>query len=324
VVSPSAGWALALLVVTGFLIQKGGICAVYAVDQVLSERKASRFFSFLICVAAVAAVAPVLAANAIGCAETMPAYPLTTEALVGAAVFGVGAVINRSCAFGSIAHIGRGELAYAAMLPGLVLGFAAGEAWLSSPIPAIVAARPFADAVDPPLGIDWLAGASAAIVLAVLANTWMRRDRSLSWRARATHARWQPPVATAAIGVCGALACAVAGGWTYIEAAQRLVRGLPIAAAASDAMLFLALLAGAVFAAGIGGTLKLAWPDRAQSLRSLIGGLVMGIGATLVPGGNDWLVLRGMPALTLHAWVAYAAMTAAIAVTIVVARRLTR
>jgi hypothetical protein len=47
-------------------------------------------------------------------------------------------------------------------------------------------------------------------------------------------------------------------------------------------------------------------------MRGLGGGVLMGAGAALVPGGNDALVLHALPSLLPHAALAYTAMVAGI------------
>lgn len=41
---------------------------------------------------------------------------------------------------------------------------------------------------------------------------------------------------------------------------------------------------------------------------------MMGVGSLLIPGGNDDLILTGMPLLWPHAWISFATMFATIAV----------
>jgi toxin CptA len=48
-------------------------------------------------------------------------------------------------------------------------------------------------------------------------------------------------------------------------------------------------------------------------LRCFAGGVLMGWGSLLIPGGNDGLILVGMPLLWPYAWLAFASMCVAIA-----------
>jgi toxin CptA len=48
----------------------------------------------------------------------------------------------------------------------------------------------------------------------------------------------------------------------------------------------------------------------------------MGAGSALIPGSNDGLILLGMPLLFAHAWIAFAAMCAAVVFLMAAAHRL--
>lgn len=61
-----------------------------------------------------------------------------------------------------------------------------------------------------------------------------------------------------------------------------------------------ALIAGMTAATVISGTFKLCASSGRQWLSAVAGGLLMGIGATLVPGGNDAMLLTGVPLLPLN------------------------
>jgi hypothetical protein len=64
---------------------------------------------------------------------------------------------------------------------------------------------------------------------------------------------------------------------------------------------------------------------RAASLaRCLIGGVLMGWGSLLIPGGNDGLILVGMPLLWPYAWIAFATMCLTIGGAQTLQRRLAR
>jgi toxin CptA len=48
-------------------------------------------------------------------------------------------------------------------------------------------------------------------------------------------------------------------------------------------------------------------------LQCFAGGLLMGWGSLLIPGGNDGLILLGLPLLWPYAWVAFGTMALSIA-----------
>ena len=83
--------------------------------------------------------------------------------------------------------------------------------------------------------------------------------------------------------------------------------------AAARAVLALALVFGAGAGALSAGRFKWRAPGLHAAASCFFGGVLMGAGGALIPGGNDALVLLGMPLLQLSAFAAYAAMTAMIA-----------
>jgi hypothetical protein len=68
------------------------------------------------------------------------------------------------------------------------------------------------------------------------------------------------------------------------------------------------------------GGFRFDWTPRRAWLRNIFGGVLMGIGVALAPGGNDALVLYGIPSLSPHALPAFLAMAAGIAAALLVMR----
>jgi len=65
--------------------------------------------------------------------------------------------------------------------------------------------------------------------------------------------------------------------------------------------LFAAMLLGMVLSTWQRGSLRVDWRPQFAWARNFVGGLLMGLGAALIPGGNDALVLYGIPSLSPHA-----------------------
>jgi len=74
--------------------------------------------------------------------------------------------------------------------------------------------------------------------------------------------------------------------------------------------LLVALFLGALMGGVTAGRFALAPVRLAVLGRCLLGGLLMGWGSWLIPGGNDWLILIGVPLLWPYAWVALLTMSA--------------
>jgi prolipoprotein diacylglyceryltransferase len=90
-----------------------------------------------------------------------------------------------------------------------------------------------------------------------------------------------------------------------------------------DLAMLLAILGGAIVGGRIG---KVAIKQATRSsllenARDLGGGLLMGLGGGLVPGGNDQLILFNAPLLEPFAWLALTTMTLTILVCLAFERR---
>jgi toxin CptA len=277
----------------GAAIQRGATCAVAAVGELVEQRRASRLRSLL--EASLWVAAGLLSLRLLGPPPELPApYALTGWTLAGAALLGLGAFVNRACVFGAIARLGNGDWAYLATPLGFYLGCA-------SVGRVFAAARPQHQAGSDAL---WLAPAALGLALPVLAlaRLLLRRERP----------RWTPHVATVSIGLSFLALLLLQGAWAYTDALAELAEGMTQRTGVRLG-LFASLLAGAVAAGWQAGSWQPRRPTATGLLRCLVGGLTMGWGSLLVPGGNDGLILLGLPLLWPHAWAAFATMCAVIA-----------
>ena len=102
------------------------------------------------------------------------------------------------------------------------------------------------------------------------------------------------------------------GGWAYTDVLAELARGMS-ASVGARTVLALALLAGAALGGWTARRFRSTRISAAQLLRCLLGGVLMGWGSLLLPGGNDGLILVGMPLAWPYAWLAFATMCVTIA-----------
>jgi hypothetical protein len=126
-------------------------------------------------------------------------------------------------------------------------------------------------------------------------------------------------VATTIIGIAFAVTTAAQQNWSYSEVLSDLSHGV-MSGLHRKILLGVALLAGAILGGVTAGRFKIGAPDFARIVRHLAGGILMGAGALLIPGGNTTLALVGLPLLFPHAWLAFMS----ICVTIYIALRLHR
>lgn len=299
--------ALALAFIAGFALQRGGICIVIAVREAVEQGRWRRFLSFLECSAW--AMIGLLIVNAMGW-MALGAWPQQASiqmALLGGAVFGVGALVNGACAFGSAGRFAAGELSFLAFIPGFVAGAA-----LATVTGAAVAMRPGPQAPLPNAIIAGLVLALAAFAIWRLWTAWRDAPTLTETMARLRAPHWPAPLAMAVIAFANVALLTIVFAWPYttLLVDYALARGMDLLVRTLIALVF---LAGAAVGAATAGRFKLRSASWRELGARLGGGALMGFGAALIPGGNDALVLLGLPLLQPAAFAAYAAMAAVIA-----------
>ena len=85
-------------------------------------------------------------------------------------------------------------------------------------------------------------------------------------------------------------------------------------------VILVSVLAGMLLSTVQRGTFRVDWRPRRFWLRNFSGGVLMGLGVALTPGGNDALVLYGIPSLSPHALPAFVAMGIGVAAALVLMR----
>ena len=300
----------------GFAIQRGATCTVAAVDELVTKRSARRLASLI--EASVWVAGGLLLAQALHRLPIMPGgYALTPWTVIGGALLGLGAFVNGACVFGAIARFGSGQWAYLLTPVGFYLGCVSVTALFGTPAHSKL---PYG---SPVLSTPaWVAGLFVLFVVWRLARPLWRREpdatppehASLFKRAsNALTARiWSPHAATIVIGITFVVMLLAVGAWAYTDLLAELARGMA-ASLVARCLLLLAMLAGAAWGGWTAGRFRHTRITPAQVLKCTAGGVLMGWGSLLIPGGNDGLILVGMPLLWPYAWVAFVSMGVAIA-----------
>jgi toxin CptA len=298
--------------VMGFAIQRGATCTVAAVDELVTKRTARRLTSLVEASAWVAG--GLLVAQALGQLPKMPSgYAVAAATVLGGLLLGLGAYVNKACVFGAIARFGSGEWAYALTPVGFFVGCLSVSA-----VFAPMAPQRLSHASPVLLAPAWVAWALLALAGARVAWSWRagrRSGRTLSASV------WSPHAATTVIGITFVVMLLLVGAWAYTDLLTELARGMASNVWAR-CLLLLALLGGATLGGWTAGRFSSRRVAAAQALRCFAGGVLMGWGSLLIPGGNDGLILVGMPLLWPYAWLAFASMCAAIAAAQVLQRTL--
>jgi len=307
------GLAVAIVCATlmGFAIQRGGTCLVAAIDEAVSKRTINRLLALAEASALVAA--GMVTAQIFGILPMTPhAFALTGWTIVGGMIMGLGAYVAGACVFGAIARIGNGEPAYFLVPLGFFLGCVAALRLGMTRLPHIVAAHS-------PVLADALLFAGP--LLAIAAWRLWHTVHAVRRRDFAAYV-WSPHVATGVIGVTFVILFLVVGAWNYTDYLAEAARHM--GSRLSDrGLLLLALFGGALLGGWTAGRIKPARPTAAAIARCLAGGVMLGLGGSLVPGANDGLLLLGLPLLYPHAWVAFASMLLTIAAALLVQQRAT-
>ena len=303
--------AIVCAALMGFAIQRGGTCLVAAIDEAVSKRTINRLLALAEASALVAA--GMVTAQIFGILPMTPhAFALTGWTIVGGMIMGLGAYVAGACVFGAIARIGNGEPAYFLVPLGFFLGCVAALRLGMTRLPHIVAAHS-------PVLADALLFAGP--LLAIAAWRLWHTVHAVRRRDFAAYV-WSPHVATGVIGVTFVILFLVVGAWNYTDYLAEAARHM--GSRLSDrGLLLLALFGGALLGGWTAGRIKPARPTATAIARCLAGGVMLGLGGSLVPGANDGLLLLGLPLLYPHAWVAFASMLLTIAAALLVQQRAT-
>ena len=290
------GLALACAGRMGLAIQRGGTCTVAAVEELMSRQRPVRLLAMA--EASLWVGASLLCLHELGRLMKLPAgYALTRWTLAGAALLGLGAWLNRACVFGAIARLGSGQWAYAATPLGFYVGCLSVARVFPPPLPQALAEAPAVMAWP-----AWLVWLCAALVAG-------RMLMVLRWRRGLP---WSPHAATAVIGLTFMAMLLLAGAWTYTDVLADLAHDM-----GQNVTMRVLLAAALLLGALAGGMSRHLWrasrPSMSTVLRCFCGGVLLGWGSLLIPGGNDGLILLGMFLLWPYAWASIATMCATIA-----------
>ena len=316
--------SLLLAALMGFAVHRASLCTVKTVGEILSSRKAYMMATLLKAVLWVAAVSVPILLCLPDWAAPHRSYAVTLAAIGGGFLFGVGAVINGGCAFSTLGQLANGNLWMLTTL----LGFCMGVAGLSivAPIPEpsqnltpllLKAPKPL---IFAGLALLWLLACWEII------RVWRSRDKGKSWRQLFLSRHYRLSTAALLLGSCGGVLYVLHDAWTYTNVLKQEVQSLLLLneqPATINLLFFLALLGGMILSAWQRGSLRLRWRRIQAWPRHLMGGILMGAGAVLIPGGNDTLILKSLPGLSPHAIPAFAALLFGICATLLLMRLFT-
>lgn len=288
----------------GFALARANSCTVAAVHRLIVGKKYDWLRGLVVAAAASALTIYPLYLFFPDIFGNPQPLSIGLSVLLGGATLGLGALVNGSCMLGSVSLLGRGDLNFAFMLIGVLIAFLLQRTLPYFPAPEILQAS--GNELGQRLDIALL------VVFAVAVFWSMRRllrhgERQFFW--------------LLSIGVLGGLLFAANPYWSYTSALNRLSLRTLFASDISADIAAGTIFFGATASAILRDRLALVRPGIYRSSRSLVGGLLMGIGAIIIPGGNDVLLLWSIPSYALYGLVAYLVMIATIAIGLFVSQR---
>lgn len=271
----------------GFALNRGSICTVIATTELVSEKRPALFIALF--------EAAVWAALVYAILETSPTMQqgwLPLGYLVPAAMlFGIGSYVNGACVLGSVGHFGNGQIDFGFAFLGIAAAF-----YIESLFGLFPDQPPISASL--PLGSVLLAVALLAI-LALRLVVSLRSESNFQ----------QLTLLMGVIGSTFTVLAVLAPGFS-ITASVGTIVSIPIA----GAMISLCMFAGSFVSARIRmHRVMLEWPTISNILRRTLGGILMGLGAILIPGGNDTILLIGFPMGAWQAALAYVLLVASLA-----------
>lgn len=313
-----------LAALVGFVADRAGICTVKAVEEMLTTRRAYLLASFAKTVLWVIGITTVLVWWLDAATPGRLSIAIVFPGLFGGFLFGIGAVMNGGCAISTLTRLGSGNLGMVVTLAGFVAGVVLYE--LNGTWDAWAAYHPAA---------PWLELKTAsARMLGLLLSLWMlweiirlwRTTPKTRWQARLLARHYRLSTAAAIMGVSNGILYALLGTWAYSHtlrlSAVQLAGPVPLdrkfVSMALLWWLFLALIVGVLVSAFLNRRFVLAWRPRIGWFAYFSGGGLMGLGAALVPGGNDVLLLNAIPGFSPHAQPAYLAMLVGVSTALIV------
>lgn len=287
---------LVAVALMGLANQLGDTCTVSAMREIVLVRRYSRLASLL--EAAFWAGVGLMWLNAFDVLSTIPSdYAVSPLTIIGGVSFGMGALLNRACLFGTISRLGTGEWVYVFTPVGIYAG-----SLIASKLPS---PQPLLSNASLSLGNSpWLLTLTIGLFLIRL---YVHRLRIRQEKQSILKYVRSASVATTVIGISFITVFAVEGNWSYAELLSDFSRGntqtFPIKLA-----LFAVLMASSVWGAWATGQFQIIAPTIGNVIRCLFGGTLMGVGGMMIPGGNISLALLGIPLLRPYAWVAFASI----------------
>jgi uncharacterized membrane protein YedE/YeeE len=318
--------ACILAAILGFAAHRASICTVRAVAEFTHSGTGYMFASIVKSALWVFAITIPVFLLLPPTAAGLAGWQLTITAMFGGLLFGIGAGINGACAYATMARMVDGEIGMLLT----VLGFALGVLVFVALLGAGTITRPVSAPSHVP-DVMQVAPYIVAVLLVLglyeVVRVWRGRAPGATLRALVCAPAYRLSTAALLMGLAGGLIFLVFGSVGYTTTFQQVVEahaGTRPMPAYGRWIVVGAVLFGMFASTWQRGSFRIDWRPRWSWLRNIVGGILMGLGCALLPGGNDALILYGIPGLSPHALPAYAALLLGILVALLIMRAVFR
>ena len=303
-------FAIGLAMVAGFSAHRASICTVRAIAEIMTTRRAYMLASIGKSVLWVWAIAFPFFWLAPQAGTNVSGWQLTPAAVAGGFIFGLGAALNGGCSYSTMARCMDGD----GRMLAAILGFAAGVFGFATLVESNWLARPMPAAAVIGIFVPW------AALLAVVFVSWAFYEGFRLWQTRDPHVGFADLIlapsyrlSTAALlgGLAGSLLFLIYGPFGYTATFELVIEGAIGTRSGPSQIrwvILVAVLVGMLISTLQRGSFRIDWRPRRAWIRNAAGGVLMGFGVALAPGGNDALVLYGIPTLSPYAIPVYGAL----------------
>ena len=293
----------------GFAMKRGGLCTYAAVLQIVNDKRMERMMVFL----GVAAWATLIILPLHWLYPTQIALSSSHSnlliALIGGGVLGLGAYLNRGCFFGTFVALVSGNINYLVTLFGLSVGVVFTNLYLNNIVPSTVETSVVS--MTSTSAYVWL---TVMILFAffMLFSIKLKKENFLKKLTGLEILSWQSVFSMIVIGLGGALLYATVSGWNYSDVLTnttlKLISTQSMGASTTALLSTISMVIGGITAAVLAKEFNISKLHLPLVLGCFVGGTLMGSASMFIPGGNDGLLLKGIPSLAPHALVGYASM----------------
>lgn len=295
--------------ILGFSAHRAGLCTVKAVAEIITSRRAYFLLSFM--KSAIWVMTLIALVGAFGHTTEFTHWPLTSLSVLGGVLFGVGAGLNGGCTFSTLTRAVDGNIGHWITVAAWPVGM-----WIATVMPLFHPEPMVLQQPDYPLWALLMLCVGVLVESVLIARRFWRKHTVKRILGASVYTL---SAGAALVGLSNAVIVEATGPWSF---SSTILCGIGSRSGTScdQSVLAWSIVGAALLGMGFSslqrGSFKFRLPDGVSAMRHGAGGLCMGMGTVLIPGGNDGLILFAIPSLSPHAIAAYAGIIAGILTTL--------